>query len=108
MSLSQRLNKRITIQQKTAGQDGAGQPIDTWTTVATVWAEVKDVSGREFIAAQAGQAEVTTKVTIRYLAGIKSDMRVVHGADVYNIIVPLDAGDKRELLLMCSRGVSDG
>uniref|UniRef100_UPI001F4AE784 phage head closure protein n=1 Tax=Klebsiella pneumoniae TaxID=573 RepID=UPI001F4AE784 len=43
-----------------------GAVINTWRDVATLWAEVAPLSAREFIAAQASQGEVTTRITIRY------------------------------------------
>ena len=108
MSLAQRLNKRVLIQRRTTTQDGAGQPVESWANVVTsgdgkVWAEVADLSGREYLAADAEQAQTQTKITIRYRAGIESSMRVLHGATVYAIDAALDQAG-RTILLMCSRG----
>ena len=108
MSLGARLNKRITLQVLAAGQDDAGQPTDAWTNVIAdgdgkLWAEVRDVSGREFVAAGATQNQVLTTITIRYRAGVRPKMRALHGADVYRIEAVLGQ-DQRTLALMCSRG----
>lgn len=110
MSLGGRLNKRITLQALVAGQDEAGQPTDLWTNVITdgdgkLWAEVRDVSGREFVAAGATQNQVMTTITIRYRAGVLDKMRALHGADVYRIEAVLGQ-DQRTLALMCSRGAA--
>lgn len=102
-----RLNARVTIQQRNAGQDSYGQPVNTWADVATVWANVTDIKGREFLAAQASQSAVTTKILIRDLDGVDAAMRVVHGVDVYNIVAVLRHDDDG-LLLMCERGVNNG
>lgn len=101
------LRDRITLQAPPTAQDAAGQPAGNWTDVATVWAEVRDLSGREFIAAQATQSEVSTKIRIRYMTGIDASMRAVRGADVYTLVAPpLDPdGRRRELVLMCTKGV---
>lgn len=101
------LKHRITIQQSIAGQDGYGEPVKSWSDVAAVWADVRDMTGREFLAAQAVQAGVTTKITIRYRPGVTAAMRVLHGADVYNIQAVLGT-DRVSLLLMCERGVNHG
>ena len=106
-ALSLQLNKRITIQAPVPGQDDEGDPLSGWTDVAKVWAAIVDLSGREYVAAAAVQNAVQTKITIRYRAGILSDMRVVHGTDHYNVEAVLGQ-DRKSLLLMCSRGVSDG
>lgn len=109
MSLGARLNKRITLQVRGPGRDEAGQPTDVWTNFVTdtadgkIAAEVRDVSGREFVAAGATQNQVMTTITIRYRAGVLDKMRVLHGADVYRIEAVLGQ-DRRTLALMCSRG----
>ena len=97
-----RLNKRITIQSPATGQDATGEPTTGWTDVATVWASIVDVSGREYVAAGGMQNSAQTKITIRYRAGIVPSMRVVHGSDAYNVEAVLGQ-DRRGLLLMCSR-----
>ena len=96
------LNRRVTIQAPAAGQDANGDPVTGFTDVATVWASVDDISGREFLSATAGQNKVNTKIGIRYRPGILPSMRVVYGLDNYNIEAVLGQ-DKRSLLLMCSR-----
>jgi SPP1 family predicted phage head-tail adaptor len=102
MSLAMRLNKRITIQQNGITQDEIGEPVNGWSDVATVWASIMDISGREYVAAAAAQNSVTTKIVIRHRAGIAPAMRVIHGADTYNIEAVLGQ-DNRTLLLMCAR-----
>lgn len=110
MSLAARLNKRVLLQVQGPARDAAGEQIDAWTNVIAdgdgkIWAEVRDVSGREFVAAGATQNEVQTTITIRYRAGVQQRMRVLHGADVYGIEAVLGQ-DQRTLQLMCSKGAS--
>ncbi len=106
-----KLDQRITIQALAAGQDAFGAPITTWTTVvATVWAGLKDMTGREYLAAAAVQNIVQTKITIRYPGNavtILPGMRVVHGANIYNIEAVLGQ-DKVMRVLMCSKGMNNG
>lgn len=97
-----RLNRRCTLQQPGTTTDELGQPIPGWTDVATVWASIVDVSGREYVAAGGLQNSAQTKITIRYRAGIVPSMRVVHGSDAYSVEAVLGQ-DGRSLLLMCSR-----
>lgn len=104
MSLAHRLRHRVTIEQKTAGADAWGQPVETWETVATeVPAEVLPLSGREYIAAQAEQAGITTKITIRCMDGITAAMRITHEGAIYNIKTPPipDRTLRRYMTLMC-------
>ena len=108
MSLCARLNKRVRPQRLGDDRDSAGQAEDDWVDVVAegdgkVWAEVRDVGGREFVAAGAARNSVTTAITMRARAGIAADMRVLHGDDVYEIEAVLRP-DQRTLVLMCSRG----
>lgn len=106
MSLSQRLNRRVTIQVKGSTQDGTGEQIvGGWTNFVTtgdgkVWAEVLDLTGREFISANAEQSRVQTKVTIRHRDGITTAMRLLYKGEPYDIKAVLGQGN-RSLLLMC-------
>ncbi len=105
-----RLDQRITIQAPAAGQDAFGEPSNSWTVVATVWAGLLDLTGREFMAAAAVQNVVQTKITIRYPGNaitLVPGMRVVHGADIYNIEAVLGQ-DKVMRVLMCSKGANNG
>jgi len=103
-----KLRERITIQAPATGQNAYGEPNTGWTDVVTsLPADVHDLSGREYLAAAATQNAVQTKITIRYLAGLTAAMRVVHGADLYNIEAVLAQG-KTAIVLMCSRGLNDG
>ena len=106
-TLSQKLNRRVVLQSLVPGQDEYGQPLLTWQDVDTVWAAVEDLTGREFVNAGGTQNAVTTKITIRYRAGIVAQMRTVYNDEAYNIEAVLGQ-DVRTLLLMCSRGANNG
>lgn len=109
MSIAHRLRHRVTIEQRTQTRDEWGGVVETWETVAIVPAEVWPLSGREFVAAQATQAGVTTRITIRYQAGIEPAMRVTHDGAIYNIRAVLpDPTLRRHLTLMCETGVGNG
>lgn len=102
MSLSIQLNKRITIQSPATGQDASGEPLTGWSDVATVWASIIDISGREYVVAAALQNSAQTKITIRHRDGIAPAMRVLHGTISYSIEAVLGQ-DSRSLLLICKR-----
>lgn len=110
MTLAGQLRHRVTLQSKVTTRDANGAPIVAWQDVATVWAMVLPASGREFVAAQAAQSEVTGKIVIRYRADVDATMRVVHDSKNFNIVAVLpDADSGREhLTLMVTEGVNDG
>lgn len=103
------LNRRITLQQRTAGQDATGQPVQTWTDVATVWAGIKAKTGRELDLAKSVQSEVSHTITIRYRTGISAAMRAVLGTRIFNIAAVIDRYDAHRFLqLEVSEGVNNG
>ena len=108
--MAPRLRHRVTIEQVTESRDADGGVVTAWATLhSKVPAEIVPLSGREFVAAQAAQAGITARLTIRYMAGITPKMRVVHGADIYNIEAVLpDPTLRRHLTLMVSTGVNNG
>lgn len=99
-----------------AVQDPAtGETPREWQEVATVWAEIAPISGREFIMSQAIQSQVTARLTIRYRDDVDASMRAVHVRKgrpdvVYNIKATLaDVESGLEYLtLPCSTGTGNG
>lgn len=100
MSLAARLNKRITLQALSADQDAAGQPLLTPVDIATVWAEVKDVSGRLFIGADQKERSTSTEILIRYRADLPTSLQVSYKASTYRVEAILGQ-DNRTLKLTC-------
>lgn len=97
------LRHRVTIQRQEIvfGKFGAPLHDKVWENVATVWASLEAMSGREFFASQQVQSEVTHKVTIRFRPGVAADMRIVHGGKVFGIVAPLPDNRGTRLVLMC-------
>lgn len=104
--LAARLRHRVSIEALTIIRDEIGGAQEVWTPVhSSVPADIVPLSGREFVAAQSTQSQVTTRITIRFQPGILSAMRLVHGTDTYNIEAVLpDPSLRRHLTLMCSTG----
>jgi SPP1 family predicted phage head-tail adaptor len=96
------LKHRIRIQECAHDQDDTGEVSKIWQDVATLWADIQDISGREFLSADAQENEVSTKITIRYRVGIVPAMRVLYRETAYNIHAVLEQ-DRVTLLLMCAR-----
>ncbi len=101
------LRHKVTIQQKTTTKDTEGIPSETWPDFATVWAAIEPLQGREFFSAQAVNAQVTTRIRIRYRAGITPTMRVSYGTRIFDIQVVIDVEERhRELQLMCQEVIA--
>ncbi|MDE1901664.1 MAG: phage head closure protein [Alphaproteobacteria bacterium] len=81
------MRKQISIQQEQPTPDGAGGYALAWVTLATVWADIMPVSGRETFAAAHLEGRVTHKITLRWRGdvAITSDMRVLYNTRAFNI-----------------------
>lgn len=80
------LRHRVTLQKYVETTDEDGFITQTWQNIATVWASVENLYGREYWEAAAIQKENTVKFTIRYRADIDQTMRIVFGGKIYNIV----------------------
>ena len=104
MIVAGQFTQRITLQQRSTTQDALGQPLEQWTDVATVWADIRHPSGLETVKGGADVSLVKASMRIRYRSGLDARMRVVHGADVYAIAAVLPDAARREYVdLICSR-----
>ena len=79
------LRERVTIQQKSATQDDFGAEVITWVDLATVWAKIEALTGREFITQGRAEASVTHKVTIRLREDVTPEMRLMWESQVLSI-----------------------
>jgi len=85
-NLTSRLNKRVTIlRNEITGRGEYGAPIESWTPVATVWAAIEPLQGQEYFAAYRENANVTTRIRIRYRTGIDRTMIVRYGDAEFEI-----------------------
>jgi SPP1 family predicted phage head-tail adaptor len=102
----------IVVQSKTLSPtpDSYGGPVYTWSDYVTVWAEEWPLKGRDIIAAQSVNSEITTRFVTRYIPGITGSMRIVYKSQYYDIIGdPINTeGQDRELQIMAKRGINEG
>lgn len=103
-----RLHRRVTIQEKVTTRDAYGAEVVAWGDLATVWAAVEPLRGREFLEQARDGAEVTTRIVLRYqgLTAIRPEMRVVHptelGDQVYDVLSVIHVDERRrEYQLLC-------
>jgi SPP1 family predicted phage head-tail adaptor len=108
------LRHRIAFQKRNASLDAFGGQLSTWSTIATVWADIRPMSGRELLAAQAINIDISHTVEIRYqlqFAGPKAvaAMRILYGDRIFNIHSSIDPDERHKTLeLGCSEGLTNG
>ncbi len=94
--ISGRMDRKITIQQLTTTYNDYGEPVESWSDLATVWTEVKQQSAREMW--EAGKVSETEMMfRIRYRSGIDSTCRVVYDSTNYDITGVREIGRKNGL-----------
>lgn len=85
------LDKQITLlTYTTTGRDSMGQPIKGWSENPPIWADVRFISGREFVRADKETAEATASIRIRSRA-VNTAMRVRYKGVLYDIRAALPA-----------------
>ena len=96
------MNRRVALQSATRAADAAGQMVPTWTTVATVWAEIETTAGSERMAIAQQVATCSHRVRIRYRADVTAGWRLMYGSRILDINAAIDEGERHEsLLLLC-------
>ena len=100
------LRDRWTIQRKSVAKSATGAEVVTWTTLCTIWAGEKPMSGTEVLKSGANIAQQTTVLSLRYRSGITPAMRATRGSRVLDIEQAINPdGRKRELELLCTEVV---
>lgn len=100
-----KLRERVTLQAFTVVQDIYGQPIETWTNLATnptVWANIKTKPGGERFTSGAEQviAQAVHTVTIRYRTDVTVQMRVVLSTRIFYVENVYDPTGRKEYLAL--------
>ena len=79
------LIKRIALQHYVETRSASGAVTRTWATYATVWAQVRTLSGRERDIAQQERATLSHEITIRYRSGVQADHRILYDSRYFDV-----------------------
>lgn len=91
-----KLNRKIVIQSQSTTQDDTGQPLNTWTTFATPWANIRFMNGIETMKGDSPTSVAKASIRIRYREDITNAMQVVYNGITYRILAVLPDEAKRE------------
>ena len=85
--------------------DSYGEPRNTWApAISGVFCEVSPILGRDFISAMTNAVSVEVKIRARWIDGVRDDMRLQCGPDMYDFFSAINVnGSNRELLLYCRK-----
>ena len=79
------LNRKIEFQQLVKTPTATGGFTQSWVSVATLWAKIKNTSGSELLHADQLGATSFSDFTIRYRANINELMKIVYRGIDYQI-----------------------
>lgn len=96
------LNHRITIvEDANRGKNITnenGFPVEDWKIWRRPWSKKQGLYGRVFYAAAATQSETDVVYKIRYINGLRNDMRIIDIDGTYKIKAAVDKEGKRQFL----------
>lgn len=96
------LRDSIVFETPSTTVNSRGESTPTWSTFATVFGEIRSVSGQEYIKNERIQGELTHQITIRFLSGLVDKMRASVGGKYYEIVAVLpDRTGARMQQVMC-------
>lgn len=106
------LNRRVTIDRNFATQDSSGDPVADWQPLATVWANITPLTGREGDIDRDIMADVDTRIRLRYsplTAALSAVDRIRYGERIYNIMSAFDVDTEHvEVRVLARSGMNDG
>ena len=96
------LRERVTVLAPTETVSRMGETVTVYTEVfATVWASVDGVSAREYLLAGQQQVDISHRLRMRYLPGLRQDMRVSWRGRTLEIISVLERENRSMHELIC-------
>ena len=101
------LDRRVRLDRRHEETDDSGQSVVRWLPLATVWARVEPLGGREGFGQQQWVATGDLRFTIRWRDDLTPLHRVVHAGRAYDVVSVAEDG-RREALLIVARGRAEG
>ena len=100
---SEKLDRRLIIQEPAETRDDYGQEVLTWSTFATVWAGVKLNIGKESFQTSERVKERVVDFKVRYRTNITANMRLLYDSNYYEIEDVVELGREDGLIIRGSR-----
>lgn len=104
-----KLRHRVTVIYFTYVQDSFGSPVPQEHELGKFWAEVRNLSGRELMAAQAENSKVIGRIRMRRNDDIEHGMMIDHRGKRYNIeaVIPDEDSGLEFITIPFSEGVRE-
>ena len=99
---SGKYNKRVELQRRTIARNTFNEPVETFSTITTVWANIKWLTGKEYYTQnQQVTTRIDAEITIRYRTDVTARDRIKYGNRIFDIVSPpVNVEEKNEDLLL--------
>lgn len=92
------LRHRLTLEELSRVADDGGGFTESWVAVATIFADLRPISGSERVEGDRLTGSVTHDVVMRHRAGVVPAMRFREGTRIFQIIAVIDIEERRRWL----------
>lgn len=100
-----KMRHRVTFQRRQSGKDAYGKENGPYADLATIWAEVEPLTGREFFASLQVQSEKAIRVRCRWqqkLSDLTTKDRAAFNGRLFDIQSTINVLERNvELQIMC-------
>lgn len=101
-----RMDKRITFWTITTSTDSYGAVTEVRSVFAVVWANIKPLMPKEYLAAKQTESAVTHEIRIRYLSGLTPQMVATHSGREFTVDGVIDVNEgHQEMIVMATEVV---
>lgn len=81
-----RLRSKVTFQRKSVTRSSTGADVDTWNNIATVWAQVKTMSGGEQERSDQRKSLTTYDIVARFRDDLRTADRILFEKRTFDIL----------------------
>ena len=96
MIISGRMRERVTVLAPADVQSTTGEATLDWAPVRTVWAQARNLTGRDYFAAQQAGTLTTHRFLMRFFDGLQPTYRLLWRGRTMEITSIIEAEDRRE------------
>jgi SPP1 family predicted phage head-tail adaptor len=97
------LDRKISIQSSAGARNEYGERTETWAELASVWAKVVHLRGKELLAAQQIVPTAELEITMYWRGDLTESMRIVHDGKEYGIQHIAEIGRRKGLRILAQR-----
>lgn len=92
------LDQRVILQQPDISYDEIGGQVVSWQDVATLWASIEPLRGREIFENRRFEARSTVRIVMRYRNDVDERKRLKKGSVIYHILQVLNRDERNHTL----------